>query len=237
MTGKRIALVLVPGVGEEGAGETATAVTRGLTRAGLGYRSSDRGAIGIEVRGGGARGGELHEAEARALVRRHDGADHQIDLVEMRWSDLSSFPRGLIAFFISFFGLALQLSTVGLEAVDGTLRRAGRRRTGLVNAWPAIATASLAAGTAAALLLILAAGWSPPAGVLLGVAIGGAVLLVAVVVNRRRDWAAIARVLAEVASWLAAAIIVPLTLVTALVTAAFWLMVVGWLSLPPSRSR
>jgi hypothetical protein len=232
MTGKRIALVLVPGVGEEGAGETATAVTRGLTRAGLGYRSGDRGTIGIEVRGGGARGGELHEAETRSLVRRHDGVDHRVDLVEMRWSDLSSFPRGLIAFFISFFGLALQLSTVGLEAVQGMLRRAGRRRRGLGAAWRAVVIASLAAGLAAALLAILVAGWSPPAGVLLGIAVGGAGLLAAVVVDRGRDYASIARTLAEAASWLAAAVIVPLTLVTALVTAAFWLMVDEWLSLP-----
>ena len=70
--------------------------------------------------------GELYEAKTRRLTLRREGVEHEVDLVEMRWADISTLPKGLVAFFVSLFGFALQLATVGLEAVESMLSRAGR---------------------------------------------------------------------------------------------------------------
>ncbi|MGD9696776.1 MAG: hypothetical protein AB7V42_14090 [Thermoleophilia bacterium] len=167
----RIALVLVPGVGEEEPSQTATSLAKSLTGRLPAYEWGPAETLDVHVHGQGR-----HEVHRRTLFLDREGDRHRIDLHEMRWSDLSSFPTGLMAFVISLFGFGLQLATVGLEAIQGQLRRR-------------------------------------PADV--GDGLAGP-----------------ARWCAEAASWITAAIVVPLTLVTAVVAVAFWLVVVRWLALP-----
>ncbi|HVG99923.1 MAG TPA: hypothetical protein VM844_04090 [Miltoncostaeaceae bacterium] len=231
MADRRIALVLVPGVGEEGAGETAGAVMRGLTGAAMGYRGGTRGTLGVQVPPAGPRRGERYEAETRALTLQRGPDRHRVDLVEMRWADISQFPRGLVAFFLSLFGFALQLATVGLEALQGMLRRAGRGPRGLGQGWTIAVACSALAGVFAGGLWAAVGDRPTPESVLLGAAVGGAGVLAAAAVDSR-DVAVLARTAADAASWLAAAVVVPVTLAAAIVTAAFVLMIDGWLGLP-----
>ena len=93
--GRRIAVVLVPGVGEELATETSRAVAEGLLAQADGYSRGAADAMDVVVPGGGGRPRELYRADHLSLRR---GCD-EIDLVEMRWSDISRFPKGLLAFF------------------------------------------------------------------------------------------------------------------------------------------
>ncbi|WP_217923927.1 hypothetical protein [Miltoncostaea oceani] len=126
----RIAVIVVPGVGDHPAGEAVTQVAERLTTDARGYRwmptpdgAATHPPLTVEVPSERSRRGERYDAERRRLVR-HDGTE--IDLVEMRWSDLSSFPgNGLRAFFGAAFGLALQIATAGMEA---TPPRGGRRQ-------------------------------------------------------------------------------------------------------------
>ncbi len=110
--GRRIAVVLVPGVGEEAPTETSRAVADGLLAQADGYARGEADAIDVVVPGPPDRPRELYRADRQSLRRGRD----EIDLVEMRWSDISRFPKGLLAFFTSLFGLGLQTMTVGLEA-------------------------------------------------------------------------------------------------------------------------
>ena len=231
MADRRIALVLVPGVGEEGAGETAGAVMRGLTGAAMGYRGGTRGTLGVQVPPAGPRRGERYEAETRALTLQRGPDRHRVDLVEMRWADISQFPRGLVAFFLSLFGFALQMATVGLEALQGMLRRAGRGPRGLGQGWTIAVACSALAGVFAGGLWAAVGDRPTPESVLLGAAVGGAGVLAAAAVDSR-DVAVLARTAADAASWLAAAVVVPMTLAAAIITAAFVLMLDGWLGLP-----
>lgn len=233
----RIALVVVPGVGDDGPGETARALTAGLKDHGEGWSGGDRGAIAVRVPPAaavGGREGEHHDAEVRRLRLTRDGVEHRVDMVEMRWSDLSSFPRGLVYFFVTLFGFALQLATVGLEAQRGMLKRAGRKTPADDDsrAWGPWLAAGGLAGTIAGLGVALGPDWPAPPSVLIGLTAAGAVLLAGAVALSRGDAGVLALILAETASWLASAIVVPMTITAAIVTTAFWLALDTWLGLP-----
>ena len=66
----------------------------------------------------------LENVAAATLRRTRSGKDpDQVDVFEMRWSDLSRFPSGLPGFIATLFGLAVQIGTIGLEAIAGIVRR------------------------------------------------------------------------------------------------------------------
>lgn len=172
--GARVAVIVVPGVGDDEAGVAARQVGQGLARHAGGYRwLDDPPPMAVGVPAEGRRPAERYDAPRRSIAR-DDDPDTAIDLIEMSWSDLSSFPRsGLLPFFASLFGLGLQLATAGLEA--------RRPRPGPGGGRPV-----------------------PQPG------------------NRAM----------EAASWWTAAVIVPVTLVAALVGTALWLVVDDSLGVP-----
>jgi len=213
---RRVAVVLVPGVGEEKPTETSTAVARGLAAHADGYVRGSADALEVVVPSGAGRPNELYHADRLSLSR--PGA--RIDLIEMRWSDISRFPSGLLSFFTSLFGLGLQLMTVGLEAshrADDEQLKAPPGR------WAWISALALVAGALVG-LIVQQAGGGVAGGVLGGAVVGGLVLLGAVV-RLRRDPAPVANALMEATSWLVAALVVPLTVIAAMGATALWLVV------------
>ncbi len=220
--GRRIAVVLVPGVGEEAPTETSRAVADGLLAQADGYARGEADAIDVVVPGPRDRPRELYRADRQALRRGRD----EIDLVEMRWSDISRFPKGLLAFFTSLFGLGLQTMTVGLEAShraddDDFAGQPGRE-----------AAAALARGSS---------WWRACSGALVGLVVvagrgarargargrrppRGAVLLGNVIAYRRAA-VSVANAIIGAASWWLAAILVPLTVIAAIAATALWLVV------------
>ena len=219
---RRIAVILVPGVGEEAATETSRAVADGLVANADGYARGEAGTIDVRVPGGEGAPVELYRADRLALRR----GDAEIDLVEMRWSDISRFPRGLMAFFTSLFGLGLQLMTAGLEAShradDGY--GAGPPESAAARRWNWVVVAAAIAGLLVGIIAgQLGAGGA--GGVLVGALAAGAVLLTALVEYRGRAPVAVANGLIEAASWWVAAIVVPLTVIAAVCAAALWLVV------------
>lgn len=142
----RVAVVVVPGVGDEEAGAAARQVGQGLARHVPGYRwLDDPPALPVGVPAEGRRPAERYDAPRRSIAR-DDEPGTTVDLVEMSWADLSSFPRsGLLPFFASLFGLGLQLATAGLEArrprpgpVGGPpVRQPGNRAMEAVSWWTA----------------------------------------------------------------------------------------------------
>ena len=146
MAGPAIAVVLVPGVGEEAPTETSRAVADGLLAQADGYARGEADAIDVVVPGPPDRPRELYRADRQSLRRGRD----EIDLVEMRWSDISRFPKGLLAFFTSLFGLGLQTMTVGLEAShraddDAFAGAAGPRGAAARGAWVVVVAGVLGA--------------------------------------------------------------------------------------------
>lgn len=223
---RRVAVVLVEGVGDDTPGQTAATAAAALVDA-LG-RDVPGGAREIPVVVPGPPGArrEVHRAQARTLTRTVGRATHRIDLVEMRWSDLSRFPSGLVRFFVALFGFALQIATVGLEAVHRPAAGAADAdpRPARGRAWPVAAALALGAACGAA----AAAGRGAAAGVLAGGLAAGAVLL-ATVLWREPDTLAAANRLQDAASWWLAAVVIPGTVATATAGVAFWLAIEGTL--------
>ncbi len=220
----RVAIVVVPGVGDQPEGEAVEQMATGLTRLpGDGWRwCPDPGRLPVDVPAAGARRAERYDAPRRRL-RGPDGAD--VDLVEMRWSDLSSFPGGTVAGFVgSAFGLGVQLATVGLEGTD-----VGRSRSGRL-AWPVAwgFTAVVAVGLT---IVGLSRGSLPPWTVLVGALLCAAALLGTLgwVMGSLRGFA---NRTMEVTSWWVAALVIPLTVIAALTGTALWLAVDEPLGIP-----
>jgi hypothetical protein len=92
---------------------------------------------------------ELEDVATATLRRTRAGEDpDQVDVFEMRWSDLSRFPKGLPGFIATLFGLAVQFGTVGLEAIAGVTRQSGPRTRHV-----ALGTMKLASWVAAAFVI------------------------------------------------------------------------------------
>lgn len=217
-------MVLVPGVGEEAPTETSRAVADGLVTHADGYTRGEAGTIELRVPTGKGAPMELYRADRLSLRR----GDAEIDLVEMRWSDISRFPQGLLAFFTSLFGLGLQLMTAGLEASHRADDGRGTERPPSEDdevqpRWNWVVVAAAVTGLLAGALAGQEGGRE--GGVLVGALAAGAVLLVALVVYRGGAAVAVANGLIEAASWWAAAIVVPLTVIAAVCAAALWLVV------------
>lgn len=234
-TTRRLAVVVVPGIGDEAEGEVSGTLA-GALRAlapdppaaaapGL-YRLADApGPLGVHTPGAAG-----YDATRLRLRREAAGrvTDCEVDLVEMRWADLSSFPsKGLLAFFGTLFGLALQLATPGLEV---TYREdPSRTRSGLW--WFLSAAAALAVAAGVVVWLSLAGGFSAGA-VLAGASVLGLGLALAVL-RVRGTLRGLVNAVLEALSWWLAAILVPLTVVTGLAGAALWFIVAEPGGLPP----
>lgn len=222
-TPPRVAIVVVPGVGDHPAGEAVDQMATALTQISDDYAwRPDPGRLPVDVPAGRTRRAERHDAQRRRL-RGPDGM--RIDLVEMRWSDLSSFPGTSLATFVaSAFGLGVQLATVGLEGTAPGVSR--DLRTVWRVTWAVIALAA-AALTATG---IAQDGLSPW---IVGGAVAAAVLLLlAVLAWSRQTLDGFANRLMTITSTWVAAIVIPLTVVAALVGTALWLAVDEPLGLP-----
>lgn len=219
----RVAIVVVPGVGDHPAAEAVDQMATALTQLSDDYAwRPDPGRLPVDVPAGGARRAERHDAQRRSL--RGPGG-MRIDLVEMRWSDLSSFPSASLAAFIaSAFGLGVQLATVGLEGTAPGVSRDLRR------AWLATWAVILAAAGALILTGIARDGIAPW---VVGVAVGlGAALLLAVLAWSRQTLDGFANRMMTITSTWVAAIVIPLTVVAALAGTALWLAVDEPLGIP-----
>ncbi len=210
-----VAIIVVPGVGDHPAGEAVDQLATALTRVSDSYAwAAAPGERSIDVPPGGARSGERYDARTRRLTR-DDGT--VVDLIEMRWSDLSSFPgSSLTSFFASAFGLGVQLTTVGLEA---TPPRATRSLRGLWLAYWVL----LAAGAGVLAAVGVTRGLEPWwVGAAVAAAAAGLVTLLAVAVPSLDAFTN--RAMATLSAWIAT-IVIPLTVVAALVGTALWLVV------------
>ncbi|MDH3225910.1 MAG: hypothetical protein OEM67_02320 [Thermoleophilia bacterium] len=141
----RIAVVVVPGVGDDGRGDTVDTLANSLVSRGyFDWAIHDEVVVSSQARSkrpaGAHRTGreayvrppdDRYSAPRRRLGtgtgRRPPAAATQpedrervsVDLYEMNWSDLSRFPSGLARFVFALFGLVLQLGRASLEALRG----------------------------------------------------------------------------------------------------------------------
>ena len=144
---RRVAVVVVPGVGADSPGETLDAVA-GQMVARTELQDGERRDLIISPAG--------NEVAYRSpWTRLQDpGRSLQVDVYEMRWADISRFPGGLLRLLYTLYALLLQISTLGLEALrplrDG-LRRARTARDALYAAAWTLAVPVL--GVTAAVIL------------------------------------------------------------------------------------
>lgn len=135
---RRVALLVVPGVGDKGPGDDLDTVTAALV-AEAGFRDAQRHDL-VLVPDYGDRAST--EARAEDGYRtpwcrlRPSGGAPVVDVYELYWADLSRFPAGLLRFLYTAYALFLELATIGLEALRATravgLRRAAAARAALV---------------------------------------------------------------------------------------------------------
>jgi len=125
-----VAVVVVPGVGDDAPGQTLDAVAGALVSR-MELQDGERRDMVLSPAG--------NEVGYRTPWTRLASEDRalEVDVYEMRWSDISRFPGGVLRLLYTLYGLMLQISTTGLEALrplrDG-LRRARVARTALMAA-------------------------------------------------------------------------------------------------------
>lgn len=187
---------------------------------------------------------ELYEASVTQLTHR-DGT--QIDVLGITWTDISRFPTKILSFVPALFALLLQMTTYGLEAQRG-LNPFGdaanvgpeRGRVRSPSHWVPFV------GAAALLDAVLLAGvlwsdlgldvfWLAATGVTVGVLGLGLLLGIRRTNDAMKDAPGtpdplnVGRVVAlsaiEALSWWLAACLIPLTVIVASLTVAFWLAV------------
>lgn len=127
---RRVAVVVVPGVGDDAPGQTLDAVAGALVSR-MELQDGERREMLLSPAG--------NEVGYRTPWTRLSSLDRalEVDVYEMRWSDISRFPGGILRLLYTLYGLMLQISTTGLEALrplrDG-LRRARVARAALMTA-------------------------------------------------------------------------------------------------------
>lgn len=128
---RRVAVVVVPGVGDD-AGQTLDAVAGALVSR-MELQDGERREMLLSPAG--------NEVGYRAPWTRLSSLDDalEVDVYEMRWSDISRFPGGILRLIYTLYGLMLQISTTGLEALrplrDGLRRARVARRALMTAAW------------------------------------------------------------------------------------------------------
>jgi hypothetical protein len=145
---RRVAVIVVPGVGDDAVGETLDAVAGHLVSR-IELQDGERRDLVISPAG--------NEVHYRSPWMRLQDPDRtlEVDVYEMRWADISRFPGGLLRLLYTLYALLLQISTLGLEALrplrERGLRRARAARETLYAAAWALAVPVLAV-TAAVIL-------------------------------------------------------------------------------------
>ncbi len=110
---RRVAVVLVAGVGDEGPGETSDAVARRLLEGSTHWTTADRHQV--VVRDSESTTHTAHWARLNPSPEAPDAP--VVDLFEMHWADLSRFPSGLLRFLSTLYALTIQIATVGQQAL------------------------------------------------------------------------------------------------------------------------
>jgi hypothetical protein len=141
--GSRVAVIVVPGVGDDARGATVESV--GAHLATHGYRHGERRELLTSQH---PQAGEAYSSVWVRLTRGDlaeagaaPSAPSTVDLYEMRWSDLSRFPSKTAAFLLSAWGLVLQIPTLALEALYH-LRKPTDDHPQLNGTFPTTSTAS-----------------------------------------------------------------------------------------------
>jgi hypothetical protein len=135
---RRIAMIVVAGVGEQS--ESTTSLHGNLIKWVDAYEPDENspGSVDFAVTPvsddeWGPDERTLEDVATATLRRTRSGKDpDQVDVFEMRWSDLSRFPSGLPGFIATLFGLAVQVGTIGLEAIAGIVRRSDTKPRKLI---------------------------------------------------------------------------------------------------------
>ena len=118
----RVAVIVVPGVGDDAPGETLDAVAGHLVARGD-LQDGERGELLVSPAGD-----EVSYRAAWTRLRSPGPGGLQVDVYEMRWADISRFPGGLLRFVYTLYALLLQISTIGLEALRVPCGPGGSRR-------------------------------------------------------------------------------------------------------------
>lgn len=124
----RVAVVVVPGVGDDGPNGTVDTLTHALVRNGH-FDWAEHDEVTVTAQRPPLSADEAlvatpadsYSAARRRVGRRRRSRYPEVraDLYEMSWADLSRFPSGLARFVFSLFGLVLQLGRSGIEAARG----------------------------------------------------------------------------------------------------------------------
>ncbi|MEZ5081029.1 MAG: hypothetical protein R2878_10335 [Thermoleophilia bacterium] len=115
-TPRRVAVVAVPGVGDDQPGDVGTAITDALAACADVHIAADRHDLLTPQPGGSD---QMYRSPWFRM--RIDGDDAPlVDVYEMRWADLSRFPHRFIGALLGVYGLILQLPTLALEAIKPT---------------------------------------------------------------------------------------------------------------------
>ena len=117
---KSVAVIVVPGVGDDGPGDTVRALADSLLRhpgdAGFTHAIADEVVVPPwDPLAIGPPSNDRSYTGARIRLSRADGPE--LTLYEMHWADLSRFPASLSGFVAALYGLLFQMSTTGLEAL------------------------------------------------------------------------------------------------------------------------
>lgn len=118
----RVAVIVVPGVGDDAPGETLDAVAGHLVARGE-LQDGERRDVLVSPAGD-----EVSYRAAWTRLRSPEPGGLEVDVYEMRWADISRFPGGLLRFVYTLYALLLQISTIGLEALRVPCGSGGPRR-------------------------------------------------------------------------------------------------------------
>lgn len=238
----RVAVIVVPGVGDDAPGSTLDAVSGALVSRSV-LEDAERHDLIVSPDG--------DEVTYRTAWSRLQDRDRSltVDVYEMCWADLSRFPAGLLRFAYTVYALLLQICTIGLEALRplcGPMRRADVARRGLVTtgwivAVPVVATAAILALESTALVIAVTLDGRPALAAVAVGAIGAGAVVGAIWAGRhltRAGWrwfrpaiAAAVAVLAvaHAAAWIAAEGL-RVGLANALVDLVTYPMRIGWIA-------
>lgn len=144
------ALIVVPGVGDDSAGDTVGSMTTALLVAlGPGAHSTPASlSMVVPPVPGSPADPVVHEVRCARIHRPADPAP--LLVYEMHWADLSRFPDRLGRFVLTLYGMLFQVSTIGLEALrtDSGGTRAQRLTLSAFSYLTAVLALGLTAGAA-----------------------------------------------------------------------------------------
>ncbi len=116
-TRRRVAVVVVAGVGDGADGDAASRIANGLAHFEE-YAAPDEHLHWYDVPDASRQGDGIAMRQVRRFVLRAPGASAtDVDVVELWWADLSRFPAALRSFLAAFVGLFVQFPALGRAAL------------------------------------------------------------------------------------------------------------------------